>query len=180
MCYPAALAAGLLGKAKAALHGALGAAAVEHLAGPLGHIFGVGDVAVLVLEAGQVAALDLGADQALDGLELVHVFGGEQNDGLAAGAGARGAADAVDVVFGLGRYVVVDDVRDAVVSALIVTLLFASVSSAQTPAPNQTELMERLMLRIDQLEKRVAELDPPARCEPQPSNYRPKRSRRVR
>ena len=90
-----------LGKPKAALHGALGAAAVEQLAGPLGHVFGVGDVPVLVLEPGQVAPFDLGADQALDGLELVHVFGGEQNDGLAAGAGARRAADAVDVVLGL-------------------------------------------------------------------------------
>ena len=38
-------------------------------------------------------------------------------------------------------------------------LLCSSAMWAQTPAPNQNELIERLLQRVDQLEKRVAELE---------------------
>ena len=42
---------------------------------------------------------------------------------------------------------------------LVIWLLGSSAMWAQTPAPNQNELIERLLQRVDQLEKRVAELE---------------------
>src|ERR1700722_15426687 len=40
-----------------------------------------------------------------------------------------------------------------------VCFIFPWAMWAQTAAPNQTELIERLLQRVDQLEKRVAELE---------------------
>ena len=51
--------------------------------------------------------------QALDALELAALAAVAERQGDARGAGTRGAADAMDVALGVGRQLVVDDVRDA-------------------------------------------------------------------
>src|SRR5581483_11224694 len=63
------------------------------------------------LEARYRAALDLAVDEALDRGEQRPVLRGDERDRLAGLARAAGAADAVDVVLGHVRQVVVDDVR---------------------------------------------------------------------
>src|SRR5215216_2496648 len=51
--------------------------------------------------------------QPLDALELAALAAVAERQGDARGAGTRGAADAMDVALGVGRQLVVDDVRDA-------------------------------------------------------------------
>src|SRR6185503_12058498 len=62
------------------------------------------------LEAGDRTALDLAVHEPLDRRHQRTVFVAYQRHRLAFGAGAAGAADAVHVVFGDVRHVVVDDV----------------------------------------------------------------------
>ncbi|CFE00772.1 Uncharacterised protein [Bordetella pertussis] len=61
----------------------------------------------------QLAARHLALDQLLDVEQIALFVGGEQGDRLARRAGAAGAADPVDIVFGVVRQVVVDDAGHA-------------------------------------------------------------------
>ena len=73
-----------------------------------------------VLIGGRLAAermfrhIDLPLDQAFDAAQIVAFRRVAERQGHALGAGARGAADAVDVTFGLVRQLEIDDVGHAV------------------------------------------------------------------
>src|SRR4051812_26803624 len=68
---------------------------------------------VEVVEVFDFQARDGRADEALDGADVVEVFGGIDGEGIAEELGAAGAADAVDVILGMAGHVEIDDVRDA-------------------------------------------------------------------
>ena len=61
----------------------------------------------------QLHPLNFCADEAFDGADVVDFFGGENGDGVADLEGAAGAADAVDVVFGMLGDIIIDHVRNA-------------------------------------------------------------------
>ena len=67
---------------------------------------------VFVIEIFQIHARDFLADEAFDGEDVAGVLGGHDGEGVAAGLGAAGAPDAMDVILGMLRHVVVDDVAD--------------------------------------------------------------------
>jgi len=67
---------------------------------------------VFVVEGVEFDALDFLADEAFDGADVHHVFGDHEGEGVARRFGATGAADAVDVIFGMLRHVEVNDVAD--------------------------------------------------------------------
>ena len=67
----------------------------------------------LVVEAFGAFPDDASADELLQRTKLRLFLRADEADGVAHGLGAAGAADAVDVVLGVGGNVVVDDVRDA-------------------------------------------------------------------
>ena len=60
----------------------------------------------------QLGPLDARAGRALDRLQLAHLPGRHEGEGLAGATGPAGPADAVDVGLGVLRQVVVDDVGD--------------------------------------------------------------------
>jgi hypothetical protein len=67
---------------------------------------------VAVFEIFQFNARDFLADEAFDGINVRRVLGDHDGEGVAARLGAAGAADAMDVIFGMLRHVVIDDVTD--------------------------------------------------------------------
>src|SRR5262245_54781062 len=71
-------------------------------------------IAAVLAPAAPVARRNRHPDQLLDVAQVGALLGVAERDRDAAGAGARGAADAVHVAFGNVRQVVVDDVADAV------------------------------------------------------------------
>lgn len=62
-----------------------------------------------VIEIFQFHAFDLLADEAFNGINVAGVLGGHDGKGVAAGLGAAGAPDAVDVILRMLRHVVIDD-----------------------------------------------------------------------
>ncbi|OIQ69459.1 hypothetical protein GALL_489410 [mine drainage metagenome] len=85
----------LLARVADALHEAVDAAVVHRLG------------------AGQLHRGDGLAGGALDGAQQMALARGDEQDGVAAASGPAGAADAVDIAFGVGRNVVVHHVADA-------------------------------------------------------------------
>jgi hypothetical protein len=67
---------------------------------------------VLVVEVGQLHALNLLIDESLNGGNVLGIFGGHEGERIASGLGAPGAADAMNVILGMLRNVEVDDVAD--------------------------------------------------------------------
>ena len=57
-------------------------------------------------------ALNPGPENSVDGVGHAEIFRGDQGEGIAGAGGPTGPPDAVDVIFGCGRDVVVDDVGD--------------------------------------------------------------------
>ena len=72
----------------------------------------LGRRARLVVEVGQDHARDRLAEEALDGRQVLRLLGRHQREGVAQRVDAARATDAVHVVLGRVRHVVVDDVRD--------------------------------------------------------------------
>ena len=64
-------------------------------------------------EARFLVATEAGLEQGFDGAEQGGFVGADEGDGFAAGAGAAGATDAVDVVFGDDGQVVIDRFRSS-------------------------------------------------------------------
>src|SRR3954451_5681680 len=91
--------------------------------------------------AGDVLAGQLHADRALDADDVATLRAGGERRGAAVGAGAAGAADAVDEVLGDLRQVVVDDVRDA----LDVNAAGGDISGDQDAVVAFLEALQRLV-----------------------------------
>ena len=90
-------------------------AAAAHLAGEAGRRAGLGFFKQRRVGVGEVFHFhtrDCLADEAFDGEHMRRILGHHDGEGVAAVFGAAGAADAVDVIFGMLRHVVVDDVAD--------------------------------------------------------------------
>ena len=87
--------------------------------------------------------LDLHADQPLD-VAQIGAFGRvAKADGDAFGAGARGAADAMDIALGLGGQLVVDDVSHA----LHVDAARGEIGGDQHAGTAAAEVLERALAR---------------------------------
>ena len=67
-----------------------------------------------VVEALGAFADNAASDEALERAERAVVLGGDEADRVADRVGAAGAADAVDVILGVHREIVIDDMGDAV------------------------------------------------------------------
>ncbi len=67
---------------------------------------------VAVIEIFQLHARDFLADEAFDGENVRRILGHHDGEGVAGVLRAAGAPDAVDVILGMLRHVVVDDVAD--------------------------------------------------------------------
>ena len=67
-----------------------------------------------VIKAGQLAAMQMLADDLLKATKLTEIFAGDESDRDAGGKRASRPTDTVDVIFQLVREVEIDDVRDAV------------------------------------------------------------------
>src|SRR5262245_61845260 len=74
---------------------------------------GCSKAAHAVVEILIAASLQLGTDVLLDSVQEFLFVEGNEGDGVAGRFGAAGAADAVDIVFGVAGHVVVHHVRDA-------------------------------------------------------------------
>src|SRR5688500_11022908 len=68
----------------------------------------------VVIEAFGAFADDAAADEAFEGAQRSLVLRGDEADRVADGEGAAGAADAMDVIFGVHREIVIHHVRNAV------------------------------------------------------------------
>src|SRR5215212_10385942 len=82
--------------------------------------------------------------QPLDALELAALAAVAERQGDARGAGTRGAADAMDVALGVGRQLVVDDVRDA----RDVDAARGEIGGDQHAGLAAAEIVERLLARV--------------------------------
>src|SRR5712664_3866237 len=82
--------------------------------------------------------------QALDALELAAFAAVAERQRDARGAGARGAADAMDVALGVGRQLVVDDVRHA----HHVDAARGEIGGDQYAGLAAAEIVERLLPRV--------------------------------
>ena len=82
--------------------------------------------------------------QPLDALELAALAAVAERQGDARGAGARGAADAMDVALGVGRQLVVDDVGDA----RDVDAARGEIGGDQHAGPAAAEVVERLLAGV--------------------------------
>src|SRR5258707_10993773 len=82
--------------------------------------------------------------QPLDALELAALTAVAERQRDARGAGARGAADAMDVALGVSRQLVVDDVRDA----RDVDAARGEIGRHQHAGPAAAEIVERLLAGV--------------------------------
>ena len=71
-----------------------------------------GGGAGFVRETFEGEALDGLADEAFDGGDMFLLVAGDEGEGIADALGAAGAADAVDIIFGMLGNVVIDDMAD--------------------------------------------------------------------
>ncbi len=95
----------------------------------------------LVVEVGEGHARDRSAQELLDGGHLLPLFGGHQGEGVADRVHAPRAPDAVHIVLGGVRDVVVDDVRDP----LDVDAAGSDVGRDQDLHPPPAEIAERAL-----------------------------------
>ena len=82
--------------------------------------------------------------QALDALELAALAAVAERDGDARGAGARGAADTMDIAFGIGRQLEIDDVGHA----LHVDAARGEIGRDEDAGLAAAEIVERLLTGV--------------------------------
>ena len=63
-------------------------------------------------EFGNFCEWECDAHQALDGADVIALFGHSERDGVASGSGTCGAADAMDVIRGNGRQIIIQNELD--------------------------------------------------------------------
>jgi len=102
---------GLARRATGKLHIAPAAAATGVLEGPAG--VEVGRAIVFVFETRQSELRDARTDEAFNIVHVATFVGSREHVGIADGHGSAGASDAVNVVLGVLRDIVVDHVRHA-------------------------------------------------------------------